>query len=184
MLSFFFSSLRLISKLCFLLSIQTMILACSSTSTGSGLSKQSGLWCHRAVSAEHCRLELILTALTNEFRYQNGLQPLMHQPSLAYVAYQQSLQSAYAGKISHAGFPETRTALLLSYAPNQATRIKAENLARLKSAEKDLEKLACRIFQLWKESPAHRQQLLGPYRAHGASLVEYHGEIFAAAMFL
>ncbi|MFW7378707.1 MAG: CAP domain-containing protein [Oligoflexus sp.] len=145
---------------------------------------EHGYWCHsQPVSNDLCQLEIELTSLTNEFRYQNGLAPLRHDPALAFVAYQQSQRAARAGTISHAGFPETRQALLQNFDASRQLSIQAENLLRLKTSETDRKLIVRRILYHWQNSPSHRRQLLGPHRAHGASLVFHQGFIFAAAMF-
>jgi uncharacterized protein YkwD len=129
------------------------------------------------------QLQWALTRLTNEYRRQQGLPKVVHQPALVRVAHRQAQHAARFGYISHEGFPEQRQSLLVQLSAPPYQPILAENLASFRSSESDPDRLARAIFQLWVDSPAHRRNLLGPYGAHGASIASGPQRIYAAALF-
>lgn len=99
--------------------------------------------------------------LTNSFRQQHALPPLMHHKALARVAAKHAADVADgAAPFSHAGAPERFSSCQGARWVNVA-----ENLARSDGFGRD--ELPQATVSGWCGSPGHRRNLLGPFDACG-----------------
>jgi uncharacterized protein YkwD len=133
-----------------------------------------------------CEVERIITKKTNDARFGDSL---AHSASLSYVSRLWSKTQSDRGFISHEGFPGRRqqrfNGLFKGAAETFPKTMMAENVAVVVTGERSATEIADALFQLWWESPGHRQNLLGPYRSVGVGVVRadaytfYGTQIFA-----
>ncbi len=116
-----------------------------------------------------CRIEAEVLRLTNELRAQTSLPPLVLDPKLSFVARSWSAEQARAGTISHSGFPEQRHALYKSMFGTDVP-VAAENCAMQGGRTQDELASARGIYDLWRNSPGHRANMLGPYGTLGVGI--------------
>ncbi|QYJ17151.1 hypothetical protein Rxycam_02990 [Rubrobacter xylanophilus DSM 9941] len=126
--------------------------------------------------------ELELLRLINEYRQQNGLEPLLLSDPLSRAAERHSEDMGRYGFFSHTtqassyypvGADHTVRAAQEGYDYNTAT---AENLAYGQST-------AQAAFEAWRTSPGHNANMLGDYRVIGIGLVWVGGTPYWTTVF-
>lgn len=115
--------------------------------------------------------------LTNEYRRENGLEPLKRHKGLEGVAYRHATAMSFArAPFSHHGAPERFAAC-----GTRCTNV-AENLARSEGFGR--ETLPEAAVTGWRESEGHRRNLLGPFDACGIGFaVADNGVFFITQLF-
>mmetsp|Transcript_68198 Transcript_68198/g.121585 ORF Transcript_68198/g.121585 Transcript_68198/m.121585 type:complete len:255 (+) Transcript_68198:93-857(+) len=118
-----------------------------------------------------------ILALTNEYRRENGLEPLRRHKGLEGVAFRHATAMSFArAPFSHHGAPERFAAC-----GTRCTNV-AENLARSEGFGR-----AClpeAAVTGWRESEGHRRNLLGPFDACGIGFaVADNGVVFITQLF-
>jgi len=123
--------------------------------------------CYKA-EPEICAIEKEVLALTNQLRAQQGRTPLVLSPELSWSAREWSVQMGKSGFISHIGFPNSR---LRDYQAEfgKSARMSAENVAMNHTNETSA---ANSFFNMWKNSPGHRRNMLGNSRTIGIGLAK------------
>ncbi len=95
--------------------------------------------------------------LINNYRASQGLGRLTYDSALNKVAYDYSVTMQQTGHFSHTG-PDG--SMFYERCAAQNTTCYAENLAKGFSSAK-------RLFEMWKASPGHNKNMVGPYRQIG-----------------
>jgi uncharacterized protein YkwD len=146
-------------------------------------------WCaaqDRSVSAAYsAELEQRVTALTNEFRKDNGLPPLEPETRLSEAARYFAGHLASTGRLDHDADgttpPERVKKRGYSYC------MVAENLAsEFSPAGFAADRLASNLVQGWRDSPTHRENMLLPDITQigvGLARSQKDGEYFAVQVF-
>ncbi|ABG03901.1 Allergen V5/Tpx-1 related [Rubrobacter xylanophilus DSM 9941] len=126
--------------------------------------------------------ELEVVRLINEYRQQNGLEPLLISDALSRAAERHSEDMGRYGFFSHitqassyypVGADHTVRAAQEGYDYDTAT---AENLAYGQTT-------AQAVFEAWRTSPEHNANMLGDYRVVGVGLVWVAGTPYWTTVF-
>ena len=131
------------------------------------------------------QVEARVAALVNEFRAENGLQPLEPESRLGETARYLSAYMASNGKLDHRADGSTPEARATQHGYDYC--VLAENIAyEYNSRGFAAEQLARGFFQGWKESPLHRANMLEPDVTETGLAVtraRRSGEYYAVQMF-
>lgn len=148
----------------------------STQTTGTTTTGASGLECVDN-QAEQCAIEEAITKYTNQFRAQNGLGDLRHDPRISYIARYWSLQMGKTGAISHDGiasqslYPQVYGQKFQTSSPPFI----GENVAMNPGPFSSADAVGRAFVNQWINSPGHRAQMLKGYRTLGASAVKVNG---------
>ena len=132
-----------------------------------------------------CKIESMISDQTNAYRKSQGLQPLMLDAKMSFVARDWSVKQGsggggimgwFSGGISHAGFPEERSAVYQREF-NQSHDFSGENVAMeggdLGSSgqtDADAQKIATDFATMWWNSAGHRANMLGQFQYIGVGI--------------
>lgn len=124
--------------------------------------------CYKA-DKEICAVEKEIWRLTNELRKQNGRAEFEYSAKVAWVSRQWSEAQASRGMIGHAGFPNQRSS---QYQQEFSERfgMGGENVAMTGGG--DISSVAQQFFDMWKNSPGHRANMLGRYEVLGVGVAK------------
>lgn len=114
-----------------------------------------------------CAAEFKIFELTNKVRAGRGLQPFIFSPKISFVARGWSKDQAQSSFISHAGFPNRRTA---AYSQEFSTKFNAnaENVAMTGRSSSPADD----FVNMWVGSRGHLRNMLGNYKALGVGVAQ------------
>jgi uncharacterized protein YkwD len=123
--------------------------------------------CYKA-EPKICAMEKEVFELTNKLRQQQGRDPLVLDSEMSWAARQWSIQMGKSGFISHMGFPGSR---MRDYQSEfgKAANMNAENVAMNYTSDTSA---ASSFYDMWKNSPGHRRNMLGNSRTIGIGLAK------------
>lgn len=153
--------------------------------TGSPSSKSAALECVDNATST-CAIEEAITKYTNEFRAQNGVAPLTHQPRVAYIARYWSGEMGKTGAISHNGIMQGTLypQIYQNKFGTQAPGFYGENVLLNPGQYATADEAARAFVNQWINSPPHRDQMLkGHYTNLGGSAVNVGGTWWATQIF-
>ncbi|MCX6119261.1 MAG: CAP domain-containing protein [Proteobacteria bacterium] len=112
-----------------------------------------------------CKVEKLITDMTNEYRAQKGLNPVAHDPKISFVSRDWSQKQISVG-MGHSGFPGQRVS---TYQKEFGIRMSfsAENVAmsgRVRAgsqSDAEVQALAKEFATMWWNSMGHRMNMLG-----------------------
>jgi uncharacterized protein YkwD len=112
----------------------------------------------------------------NAFRRSQGLEPLTLEPILSEQARQHSEMMAQSGNLSHEGFDQRVDAIRQKL----SVRSVAENVA----SNSGFDNPAQQAVEGWRDSPNHRQNMLGNYSRTGIGVAQTNdGEYYFTQIF-
>lgn len=112
-------------------------------------------------TAFDCAVAAKVLALTNEYRRQNNRPALLPHPQVAWLAHYWSIEQGKRGVASHDGWRSGLYARVFPQKFNSALpRLTAENAGHSQRPE-DVDTLAFAMFRMWRDSPPHRENMLG-----------------------
>ena len=128
-------------------------------------------------NSEVCQIESDILELTNRLRSQNGLAPLLLDPTMSRVARSWSNSQIRIGRISHDGFPHERLSayqMMTRGRSRKSPRIISENVARHTFMNGGQEHHIGSVFvDSWINSPGHLKNMRGPGTRIGIGVVRW-----------
>jgi uncharacterized protein YkwD len=116
-------------------------------------------------SAFICKIEVLITKKTNEYRTSNGRAAVTHDPKIAFASRDWSMKQGRRGSIGHDGFPRARMAVYQQEFGTSQT-MRGENVAMFSGfssgaeTDEEAERIASRFAVMWWNSTGHRINML------------------------
>ncbi len=118
----------------------------------------------------NCQIAAIVLKLTNDFRAENKLPPFKLHPKLAWLGYFWSIEQGKRGVPDHSGWNSGLYAKAYPEHFNEPLPlVRAENTG-MAQLSMDPEEVGREMFIMWRDSPAHRKNLLSSYQYMGIGL--------------
>ena len=163
----------------------------SNTTTGNGSSSKDpkiieykGYQCYDTTQ-EVCEAEYTIFTKTNALRKSRGLSELKPNITLSYLARLWSVEQARRGNISHAWFQSGVTNQKFSklrqesfYDSSSVSFLSAENVAA-NMGYTGGEAIGSALYEQWKNSPGHYQNMVGQHRYLGVGVVSGAKSMFS-----